>query len=89
MNKAELITLNFPVEVAGRLIDQVSLSRPTVKHLMSFDKAEGDMAKMVSLVADLADLMPAEINAIDASDFMRLSTVVEGFLDGGTENGGT
>lgn len=81
------IELSHPITMGDERIESIELDRPKVKHLMAYDRAEGEMAKMAALIAELAGLPKPVIEQMDAADFMRASEVVSGFLDAGRETG--
>ncbi|WP_175401943.1 phage tail assembly protein [Veronia pacifica] len=75
------MTLNYPIEVEGELLSQVSLRRPKARDLKHMETAKGgEIAKSMGLIAHLAELSPHAIEELDASDFQAISEVVAGFL---------
>ena len=81
------IELAHPITMGDERIEAIELDRPKVKHLMAYDRAEGEMAKMAALIAELAGLPRPVVDQMDAADFMRASEVVSGFLDAGPATG--
>lgn len=76
----QTITLKHPVEFDGRTIKEITLRRPKVRDLERMDKVKGELAKSVTLIADLAEITPDNVRDLDAEDFKRVSEVIGDFL---------
>ena len=74
------ITLKHPITVDGREVAQFTLRRPKVRDLERMDKVSGEIAKAVTLVADLAELSPDQVRELDAEDFTAVAEVLGDFL---------
>ena len=76
------ITLKHPITVDGREVAELTLRRPKVRDLERMDKVSGEMAKAVTMVADLAEISPDQVREIDGEDFIAVSEVLADFLAG-------
>ena len=74
------IKLKHPITVDGREVAQLTLRRPKVRDLERMDKVSGEMAKAVTLVADLAELSPDQVRELDAEDFTAVAEALGDFL---------
>lgn len=79
---SQTITLSFPVSVAGRSIAEVTLRRPKAGDLRAMDKKANasEFEKSLWMIGALAELSPAEVDALDAADFKALADAVAGFM---------
>ncbi|MCX4025038.1 phage tail assembly protein [Endozoicomonas sp. SM1973] len=79
---SELITLNYPIERNGEVINEVTLRRPKTKDMKNIEKrGGGEISQSIHMIADLSGLDIKTIEELDAADFQRLNDVVAGFLD--------
>ena len=74
------ITLKHPITVDGREVAVLTLRRPKVRDLERMDKVSGEIAKAVTLVADLAELSPDQVRELDAEDFTAVAEALGDFL---------
>lgn len=74
------IKLLRPVETGGRKIESLSLREPCALDIELCWKHDGDVTRVVHLVANLAELAPDEVRALKAVDFLRTSQAVAAFL---------
>ena len=74
------ITLKHPITVDGREVAKLTLRRPKVRDLERMDKVSGEIAKAVTLVADLAELSPDQVRELDAEDFTAVAEALGDFL---------
>ena len=74
------IKLKHPITVDGREVAQLTLRRPKVRDLERMDKVSGEIAKAVTLVADLAELSPDQVRELDAEDFTAVAEALGDFL---------
>ncbi|MCX4027946.1 phage tail assembly protein [Spartinivicinus marinus] len=78
---SELITLNYPIERNGEVINEVTLRRPKAKDLKNMEKrGGGEITQSIHMVADLTSLDIATVEELDGEDFQLISKKVEGFL---------
>ena len=76
------IKLKHPITADGREVAELTLRRPKVRDLERMDKVAGEMAKVVALVADLAELAPDQVRELDAEDFSAVAEALGDFLEG-------
>lgn len=74
------ITLREPIEINGAKVGVLKLRRPKVRDLEAIDKIQGETAKTVSLIANLAEWTPDQVRELDASDFAAASKAVAEML---------
>jgi hypothetical protein len=72
----EIETVKFPVEA-------------TVAHLEASDKGKGDIEKSIHMIAAMIDVPVNAIRKMNAQDFNRLATVVNGLVGKDQAIGGT
>lgn len=82
------ITLKHPITADGREVAELTLRRPKVRDLERMDKVAGEMAKAVTLVADLAEITPDQVRELDAEDFSQVAEALDDFLEGGRPTSG-
>ena len=76
----ETIDLTYEVEIDGVSVDSLTMRRPTVRDQMIVDKMKGtDTEKAVKFFANLCEVSPSTIEALDTVDFTRLSEVLQDF----------
>ncbi len=80
-------TLNFPIEIrnkeTGEVIEtirELKIQRFKGKHLKAADKAIGDSAKTLALIAAAAGIPVAYLDEMDVEDLSNLSEVLESFF---------
>ena len=72
--------LDYSVEVDGVDVDTLHMRRPTVRDQLSFEEDKGtEGRRVVKLIANLCDVPPKSIEALDGADFERLSEVLKTF----------
>ena len=77
------ITLREPIEINGATVGYITLRRPKVRDLEAIDKIQGETAKTVALIANLAELSPETVRDLDAADFAAASKAVADMLGNG------
>lgn len=82
------IKLKHPITVDGVEVQQVTMRRPKVRNLERIDTVAGEVAKAVTLVADLTDLTPDQVREIDAEDFTKIADQLGDFLGAGLPTSG-
>lgn len=71
--KSVKITLEFPVQLADRVLDSVTFRRPTLGDLMDCPiSGESDVAGEVRLLSRLCGLNIEDMRAMDAADYSKL-----------------
>jgi hypothetical protein len=71
--RSETITLDYPLQLADRLVTEVAMRRPTMKdvrtnRIKGADDVEGEMR----LFSQLCGLRMEELEEMDAADYSRL-----------------
>jgi hypothetical protein len=66
------IVLDFPVQLADRVLDKVTMRRPKMKDMLKFDLDNVSIEESMKLVASLCGLVPDELEEMDSSDFDKL-----------------
>jgi len=82
--------LTKPIGVEGAVVHELEIREEvTAGDLMAADEAKGEVGKSIHIIAALANVPPSSIKAMSAGDFARLNKLIEPFLSGGPNNGGT
>lgn len=77
----ETIKLAHPIEADSGKVDALQLRRPVVRDMLAADKAAGSEAeKEVRMFANLCEVTPGVIEALDLTDYMTLQETYRGFL---------
>jgi len=74
------IELQYPIEVNGERITQLTLRRVTVGDLEIMNRETDDLAKAIRLLSLISELSPDDVRRLDAADFNRISEAVSDFL---------
>ncbi len=74
------IPLLRPLEDEDRKIASVTLREPVATDVELCWNHAGEMTRMVHLLANLAELSPAEVRSLKSVDFMRAAGVAGAFL---------
>lgn len=82
------IKLKHPITADGIELKEITLRRPKVRDLERMDKVSGEMAKAVTLIADLAEISPDQVREIDAEDFAAAAEALGDFLGGALPTSG-
>ena len=67
------IKLKHPIVADGVKVTELALRRPKMRDLERIDKVAGEIAKAVTLTADLAELTPDQVRELDAEDFAAVA----------------
>lgn len=71
--KERSIRLEYPVQLADRLLEEVTMRRPLMGDMARHNlTANSSVAQEMALMADLCDLAPDEIALMDTTDFEKL-----------------
>lgn len=74
------ITLDYPIEVHGAKISELRMRRPKVRDMRRASKSTTDAADQeVKLFADLCEMTPDDIDALDLADYGKLQEAFKGF----------
>ena len=80
MRRQVEITLEFPVQLADRKLERLTIRRPTVRDWLNYDlKDDFSLKDSVGLIADLCGLVPDELEMLDFYDFERLQAQLLSF----------
>lgn len=82
-NQGEKLKLQFPVPgpAGAGAIDELFLRRPKVRDMLAGDKAGGtDAEKEIRTFANLCEVSPETIEALDMADYKRLQETDAAFL---------
>lgn len=75
------IKLEYPIEVDGATVKEITLRRPTVKDMrVARVTGKDDATQEITLIANLAQLTPDQVESLDMADFVKLQTVLKGFF---------
>lgn len=67
------IELDFPVQLADRVLDKITMRRPTMRDMIKRNiDANAGIRESVGLIADLCGLVPDEVEELDTCDFEKL-----------------
>lgn len=80
MRKEVEITLDFPVQLADRRLEKVTMRRPVMRDFIK-NKIGNEMSIVdsVNLISDLCGLVPDELELIDSCDFEKLQDQLMAF----------
>lgn len=80
MARSETITLEFPVQLADRMLTEVTMRRPTMKDLRQHPVAGvNDLTGELRLIGHLCGLRLEEIEQMDMADYRRLTDTFDRF----------
>ncbi len=72
-SRSAVVPLNYPVQLADRRLDEVTMRRPNMGDLLDHEpKAPDDVASELELIGILCGLKPSEMRLLDATDYARL-----------------
>lgn len=71
--KNAVITLNYPVQLADKALEQVTMRRPTMGDLLDHEpKGSDDVIIELTLIGLLCELKQEEMRRLDSTDYARL-----------------
>lgn len=77
------ISLAFPIERDGQIINTVRMRRAKVRDLEAIEQAremDGDMAAGIAAISALTNLPADTVRDLDAEDFVKLTEALPAFL---------
>jgi len=78
--RSKTIDLDFPVQLADRLLEKIAMRRPTMKELRTYRiKGSEDVDGEFALFCALTGLREEEMDGVDAADYARLQDVYVSF----------
>lgn len=82
--------LKHPLEWGKETVMEIEFSRPKGKHLKHIGSNPTiDDAMKIAVKVAVGDFTPAFFDELDAEDYLGVSDIVQGFLDGGRGIGET
>lgn len=80
------IELDFPVQLADRMLDRVVMRRPVIGDLVDYPVQDTrDMKGELQLYAELCNLNPEELRLVDAADYDKIQKQFISFRYGSKE----
>lgn len=74
------IALDFPIQLADRLLEKVVMRRPVMRDMLAHDIGlDVKLKDAVNLIAALCNLAPPEIEELDTCDFEKLQNQLLSF----------
>lgn len=74
------ITLDFPITAGGVETKKLRMRRPKVSDVRTAEAFKGNEAEReIKLMANLCDVAPADIEALDMADYDKLQETFKGF----------
>lgn len=96
MSEPIVYHLKAPIEITtldGSLVENITeitfRSKILARDLRVFDKHEGEIAKMLALIAHLSGRTIREIEQMELGDFGEIATIIGGFMPPGLLTGET
>ena len=78
--RSKTITLDFPIQLADRLLEETTMRRPTMKDLrLNRIKGPEDVEGEFKLFCALTGLRAEEMDGMDAADYARLQDAYVSF----------
>lgn len=75
------IKLDYPIQLEGRDLLEITLRRPKVSDVVTVRKGKRDEAEQeVSLIATLSGLPPSAVESLDLSDYKKLQAILADFF---------
>lgn len=75
------IKLEFPIQIDGAKVGQLTMRRPTVKDMrVARNSGKTDADQELTLIANLTQVTPADIEALDMADYLKLVEELKGFF---------
>ena len=78
-NKTTELTLEYPVEHAGKTIEVLTIRRPKVRDNMIAGKKDDDADKEITLMSMLAEVDDQVIHELDMNDYLAFQKVITDF----------
>jgi hypothetical protein len=75
------IKLEFPIDIDGAKVGELTLRRPTVKDMrVARNSAKDDAAQEIALIANLAQITPEQVEQLDLADYAQVQAALQGFF---------
>jgi hypothetical protein len=79
---ADVITvpLQFPIQILGKTVSELTIQRPKAKHFWEMDKVEGEQRKFDALLASVCGASLVDIGELDGADRVAAQEALLPFL---------
>ncbi len=79
------VSLQFPVEINGQVVSELTMRRPRVKDSLIHEKQfpgerRGSLESDIAMFARLCDMAPKDLENLDMSDVVNLQGAFRGFF---------
>lgn len=75
------IKLDHPIKIDGATVNEIVLRRPTVKDMrVARNSGKNDADQEVTLIANLAQIAPDDVDSLDIADFVKVQKALQGFF---------
>lgn len=75
-----IITLDYPITIAGVTVNQIALRRPRVRDITAVEHIKGDKAQEIAMIANLSENAVADIEELDLGDYKKIQEAFGGFF---------
>jgi len=76
LKRSETIQLDYPITLADRVVEEVTMQRPSMKVLREHVvKGDQDITGEMKLLLALTELRMEELEEMDAADYARLQDI--------------
>ncbi len=86
------VTLDYPFEWAvdgeTKMVESIELARPKGKHLKRLGR-NVNLSEMLIIASKVSGFTPAFFEEMDGADCMKVTDIINDFLDSGEETGQT
>jgi hypothetical protein len=73
------IELEFPIKIAGASVQVLTMRRSTVGDVLTANRIKDEVEREIVLFANLCQVTPEDIRAIDLKDYQKLQEVFRSF----------
>lgn len=77
---AEIVKLQYPINVAGEEITELRIRRPKMRDLKRASKLKDEVEKSMQMLVDLAEITPEAADEIDPVDFAKAAEIMGNFM---------
>lgn len=75
------IKLDFPINIDGAKVGEITLRRPTVKDMrVARNSAKDDASQEIALISNLAQITTEDVEALDLADYAKVQAALQGFF---------
>lgn len=76
-----IVKISDPIEAHGKMLDELELQRPKMKHMKARDDATGQIEATIKVVASLAGVPPSSIEELTPVDFAKVEEALRPFFE--------